>query len=371
MPPATPPKQAPSSWLAELRKPGPVRVPFQVLVLFTRQLVTLLNSGVPLVQSLDTLSLQSEHPRFGELITEISNKVQSGSRLSDVLSHYPSVFSRIFVVMVRIGEEGGDLDRTLERLAGWLERDGDMLIKARSALTYPAFVASLTLGLTFALFYVVMPAFLGIFADLGAQLPMITRVIIAITEGVRNPVVWGAGGVLVFWAGSELRLAWRRPEGKVFLYDLLLHVPLIGSILWHSSCSRFCAALEALLTCGSDLTRSLKLAAAVSGSPLLEKDSAHLAASVSLGNHPSQHMGEHPELYSNTMIHMAAAGEESSRLPEMLGRASEFHMLEMESSIDALKASIEPIMLGCVAAIVATIVLAIFLPLYGFLDKIG
>lgn len=341
------------------------------MALFTRQFVTLLQGSVPLVQALDTLSYQSEHPRFGEVIGEVSRRVSNGSRFSDALSHYPEVFSKIFVVMVRIGEEGGSLDQSMDKLAGWLERDGALLQRARSALTYPAFVGCLTAGLTFSLFYLVMPAFLGIFADLGAELPWITRVVIAITQAVRNPAVWVGGMLLLLALVNELRLAWSRPDGRVFLYELGLSVPLVGNILWHSSCSRFCAALEALLYTGSDLVRSLRLSAAVSGNPLLEQDSEKLVASVVLGNHPSEHMRENPALYSATMTHMAVAGEESSRLPEMLGRAGEFHLLEMESDIDALKAAIEPLMLGCVAAIVAVIVLSIFLPLYGFLDKIG
>lgn len=371
MPPAAPPKNALARWLDSQRHPRNLRIPFQSLVLFTRQLVTLLYSGVPIVQSLDTLSYQSENPKFGEAVADISHRVSSGSRLSDALTHYPGIFSQIYVVMVRIGEQGGDLDRSLDSLAGWLERDGQMLQRAKSALTYPAFVAVLTTGLTFALFYMVMPAFLGIFSDLGAQLPLITRIVIAITEGVRNPAVWLGGLWLVGAFVHEIRLAWRTPRGRVFLYDLLLHIPMIGGVLYNSSCSRFCAALEALLGSGSDLSRSLKLAATVSGSPIIAQDADHLVASVVLGSQPSDHMYAHPEIYSATMTHMASAGEEASRLPEMLGRASQFHLLEMESSIDALKASIEPLMLGTVACIVAVIVLSIFLPLYGFLDKIG
>jgi type IV pilus assembly protein PilC len=348
-----------------------VRVPFPVRVLFTRQLVTLLNGGVPLVRSLETLSLQEDHPDFGRLIAFVTQQVESGHRFSDALSRFPYVFPKIFVVMVQIGEESGSLHQSLECLAGWLERDGQLLQRIRSALTYPAFVMAFATCLTLALFYLVMPPFLAIFTEMKVELPLITRLVMGITAAVRSPLAWLIAAGLLAGLIRQMQRTWKDPGGRCFLYGLALQIPLLGGVLWNGSASRFCCATEALLTSGSSLDRTLRLAAAVSGSPYLEQDSDKLTGAVTQGTPPSEHMAENPQHYSRTMAHMAAAGEEASRLPEMFGRAADFHGLEMEAQVDALKAALEPIMLMAVAGIVGTILLSVFLPLYGFLNKIG
>jgi len=356
---------------AELDRLRRVRVPFRHLSLFARQLVTLLQGGVPLVRSLEALSVQEEYPEFGRLIADVTRRVGSGYTFSQALSLYPQMFPRIFVVMVEIGENTGGLALSLERLAGWLERDGQLVQRVRSALTYPSFVMVLALVLTLLLFYSVMPGFLGIFAEMQIDLPLITRVVLGITQAVRNPLVWVGLGLLGLGLLRLARAAWRDPEGKVFFYELALHIPILRGILWNGGAARYCSAVETLLSSGTNLERTLRLAAAVSGSPLLLRDVDNLAGSVLEGNLASEHMALHPRIYSPTMAHMAAAGEEASRLPELFGRAAHFHSMEMESQLDELKAALEPIMLVAVASLVGTIILSIFLPLYGFLSRIG
>jgi type IV pilus assembly protein PilC len=348
-----------------------VRIPARTLVLFTRQLVTLILGGVPLIRALETLSLQTEEPRFGEVLQRVVGQVESGHPFSQALSAYPHIFSRVYVVMVKIGEESGGLHSSLDCVGHWLQRDSDMYQKLRSALTYPVFVLSFCALLTCLVFYFVLPPFLSLFADLHVPLPLVTRVVIAITQGLRSPLV-----VLILAAGSyalarELRRRWQTPGGRLWLYQAAAHVPLLGSILWHGSAARFGCALQALLESGNDLTRSLRLASNVSGNPVLEQDAEALVRAVMNGSHASEHMQLHPDIYSTTLACMAAAGEEASRLPEMVGRASDYHLLEMEGKVEALKASIEPLTLALVAMIVGTIIMAIFLPLYSFLDKIG
>jgi len=349
----------------------PVRVPFQAKALFTRQLVTLLQGGVPLVRSLEALSLQSEYPGFGRVIERIAHQVESGHRFSDSLSRYPDLFPKIYVVMVEIGEQSGGLDHSMERLAGWLERDGHLLQRIRSALTYPAFIMALAGVLTLVIFYVVMPSFMGIFTEMQVELPLITRIVLGLTGAIRNPLAWLASGLVVGGLWLQIKRTWRDPHGQSFLYGLALQVPLLGGILWNGSTSRYCSAVDTLLTSGSSLDRTLRLSAAVSGSPVFLRDVENLTRSVTEGNLASEHMLHHPEVYSSTLAHMAAAGEEASRVPEMFARAGDFHALEMEGQVDTLKAALEPMMLAAVALIVGTIILSVFLPLYGFLNKIG
>ena len=355
---------------AEIDLLARVRVPFQTRVLFTRQLVTLLRAGVPLVRALETLTLQDEQPDFGRVVQSITHQIETGQRFSAALSRFPLIFPRIYVVMVQIGEESGSLHETLNCLSGWLERDGQLRQRIRSALTYPAFVMAFAVCLTLALFLLVMPPFLSIFIEMRVPLPLITRMVMGITAAVRNPIAWVVTVFVVAGLRQQLKRAWQDPDGRAFLYGLVLQVPLLGSILWNGSSSRFCCAAEALLNSGSSLDKTLRLAVAVSGSPNLEQDIENLTRSVTQGNLLSDHMRQHPDHYSNLMAHMVSAGEEVSRLPEMLGRAANFHEIEMEGQVDALKAALEPLMLLAVATIVGLILLSVFLPLYGFLNKI-
>lgn len=355
---------------AELDLLAQVRVPFTTRVLFTRQLVTLLHGGVPLVRALETLTMQDEQPEFGRVVESITHQVEAGHRFSVALSRFPLIFPKIYVVMIQIGEESGSLHESLKCLGDWLERDGHLMQRIRSSLTYPAFVMAFAVVLTLALFLVVMPPFLTIFTEMRVPLPLITRIVMGVTAAVRNPLAWLIGGSLVWLAFHQLRRAWLDPHGRVFLYGLARQVPLLGSVLWNGSSSRFCCAAEALLNSGSTLDKTLRLAAAVSGSPYLELDIENLTRAVTQGNLLSDYMRHNPEHYSHTMTHMVAAGEEVSRVPDMLGRAANFHEIEMEGQVDALKAALEPLMLLAVATVVGIILLSVFLPLYGFLNKI-
>lgn len=348
-----------------------VRIPFQALALFTRQLVTLLHGGVPLVRALEAVSLQSEYPAFGKVIEEITRRVESGHRFSDSLTRYPELFPKIYVVMVEIGEHSGGLHQSMESLAGWLERDGQLRQRIRSALTYPAFILSLAGVLTLAIFYWVMPAFLGIFSEMQVELPLITRITLGLTSALRSPSAWLATALILAGLTRQLKRTWEDQNGRLFLYSLALRVPLLGGILWNGSTSRYCSAVETLLNSGSTLERSLRLSAAVSGSPVLLADAPRLTSAVMEGHLASDHMLEHPDIYSLTMAHMAAAGEEASRFPEMFGRAGDFHAMEMEGQVETLKAALEPILLAGVALVVGTIILSVFLPLYGFLNKLS
>lgn len=347
------------------------RVPSKVVVLFTRQFETLINSGVPMVQSLDTLSRQEEYPDFGLIVSEVSNYVSNGNNLSSSLSRFPQIFPKLFVAMVSIAERSGNLNECLRLLAEWMEKDSELSARIRSALSYPAFIMGTTALLTLGLFYGVMPSFLSIFEEMHVELPLVTRMVLALTKAIRSPLAWAVGLVLFFLLKTQLRRAWEDDDGRVFLYRLMVAIPVLGSLLRDGSSSRYCFAVQALLGSGNNLASTLRLSAAVSGSPLLEQDVPEIVKSVSEGELVSQHLNGNPEIYSQTIIHFVSAGEEASRLPEMFGRAGEFHQLQMEGHVDALKAALEPIMLGSVALIVGTIIFSIFLPLYGFLNQIS
>ena len=353
--------------LVELQK---VRVPSKVVALFTRQLVALLQGSVPIVPAVATLSVQSDNPVFGEIVTSITRFVEGGNPLSSSLSQFPRVFPVIYVTMVQIGEKMGCLDASLERLADWLERDQELAQKIRSALTYPIFVLVLATVLTLAMFYTILPSFLSIFEDMHVELPLLTRVVVAITKAIQSPFFWAVAVVGGFIAFRYLRRLVSTPAGAVTIYAPALRVPVLGGMLFHGSCSRYCGSLAALLYAGTPLPVAFRLAAASSGSPLLGLDAEGLVQAIIHGVPPSRYMAQKRNVYSVTMVHFMVAGEESSKLPEMFARAGQYHGLQMEGYVEALGAALEPLLLVSVALVVGTVILSIFLPLYGMLSKL-
>lgn len=347
------------------------RVPAQQLVLFSRQLTSLLQGGVPLVQALGTLREQPECPVLGQIVGDLENRVGSGFRFSAALALYPKIFGQLYVTMVRMGEMTGSLDSSLEQLSGWQERDEALRHKVVSALTYPVFVLLLASVLTLLLFYTILPSFVSIFDEMGTPLPLITQVVVLLTRMVRSPILW----ILVLAAIAAATTAWPRLRDNSAIrrrvFGALLRVPGLGGLLYHGTAARYCGALQVMLSTGFDLRQAAQLAAEASDNPLLEADSPFLVQSVVSGSPMSTHMSAHPEIYSKTMLHMTAAGEEASRVPEMLQRAMMFHELELQSRIDAVSAALEPLLLTGVSVIVGTILIAIFLPLYGILNNLG
>jgi type IV pilus assembly protein PilC len=356
---------APGDWRAK------VSVPPLALCIFSRQLAVMLRNAVPIVQALETLSHQEEYPNFGEVIRDIAEKVSQGHVLSYQMSFYPRVFSKIYSTLVQIGERTGDLDSSLERLADWQERDNRLRERLKSAMSYPVFVLCLAVVLTLFMFYTVLPSFLSIFKDMNVPLPLITRVVMFITEAVRQPGFWllfvGTVGV-VFTAGREYL---KTTKGQVAIWRFFRKVPLIGPMLLKGSCARYCMSVEAMLASGMDLARTLRMAAGASGNPEFILDAPMMEKTITEGEPVSDHMAMNPDIYPPSLAHMVMAGEQASRMPEMFGRAGGYYDLEMNYAVDAMSAAMEPLLLASVASLVATVILSIFLPLYGFLAQIG
>ncbi len=342
-----------------------------MLALFARQLTVLLGAGVPLMYSLDVLCEQFEEDEGRAVFQQIAAKVSQGFSLSNALACYPDVFSKVVVSMVRTGESMGDLTGCLEKLSLMLERDYQLKERLKGAFTYPAFVLGTTLLLTLFLFYTVLPNFVQIFRDMNVPLPLLTRVLMWITEALRNPSCWLiASGVLLI-GGSRLRALLRTPRGQLAAYRLLGRVPVVGSILQYASLARYCWVMETALASGMDLTTCLLLAAGSSGHPELEHDAQRVCDSVREGNEISQHYQAYPQHYSRVLGSMVAAAEESSDLDRTFQRLAGWFQLEMDERVDFFNALIEPVLMALVAGIVGTVVLGVFLPLYGFLNQLG
>jgi type IV pilus assembly protein PilC len=348
-----------------------VRVPARHVALFTRQLSSMLLAGVPLLQALDALTSHEDCPAFGNVVSTLADLIASGHNFSSACAKFPRVFPPVYTSMLTIGERVGQLDSALDRLAIWLEKDDALRRRILSALSYPGLILSVACLLTLALFYTVLPGFLQIFRDMNIPMPFITRLVMAVTDAVRNPGAWLLAVALAGLSFSSIQAIMARRAWRLRAYRYILWIPVLGRMLRAGSLARFSSAAATMMNSGLEVTRSFQLAAGTSASPLLETDSSKLVKSIREGELISCHMLERPEIYPPALAHMVAAGEEASCMPEMLQRAADYQEQECNYLVDGLSAAIEPVLLGCVAVVIATVVLSVFLPMYSYIGNLG
>lgn len=348
-----------------------VKVDLKSLVIFTRQFATMVRSGIPITFVLDTLSHQPENHNLGQIIARVSKQVGEGHRLSQAMSQYPGVFDKVFQSMVAIGEESGQLDTTLERLANWRERDYELTRQVKGALTYPLFILALTAGLTFFLFYSILPTFLEIFSQMKVALPFPTRVLVWLTNAAQNPGIWLVLTALGIAIHGLLKEQWKTEFGRCRIFQSLHQVPLLGYLIRLTSVSRFAAAIETLLESGLSLQKTILLGGESSGNPLLIRASRDLVEHVKEGELVSAYILSRPDLFPPAFGQYVATGEESSQLARMMKEGSKLLDEEVSYKIEALSAALEPLLLSLVAFIVGFVLISIFLPLYSHIGNLG
>lgn len=350
---------------------APPRVDDQSVVIFARQFSALLSGGVTITRALEVLAEQAENPQFAQVVEVCAKNVSNGSRLSSALSLFPSVFPRVFLTMIAIGEESGQLVAIMAQLANWLEHDRAQRQKVRAALTYPTFVLVFAAILCLLLFYKVMPGFVSIFTDMGIPLPLLTRLVMAITLAVRSIWFWVLGAFLIAAAYKGYQKVTATLAGRARAFGLLTSIPIVGVLLKSSASVRYCSSLALMLNAGMKFLTVFQLAAQSCGNPLIEQDAPRLAKSLSSGELVSDHFSDHVEIYGVTTSALMRIGEESSTIPLMMKQAAYYYELDVSCRIDSLSASLEPLLLAGVGFLVAVILISLFLPMYSYLDKVG
>jgi type IV pilus assembly protein PilC len=347
-----------------------VRVPGRLVVMFTRHLAVMLHGGVPLVDCLECLKKQDDALNFGVVVSDMARSVSEGHRLSQSVKLYPKVFSSLYSSMMAVGEETGQMTKALDQLADWMERDEDIRQRLKSALTYPCIVFVAAVLITLGLFYFVVPQFMGIFASLGSSLPLITRVVLFVSELIRNPGGWllGVVGILAAWYSvSEL---WSTRNGRERMTTVIMMIPWVGDIYRTASLARFSTAAEMSLRSGTNLLSTLALAGSASQNALIAADVEQMVVSVSEGVSLSGHMDARPDLYDSLLIQTIQAGEESATIDQSFGHAATFYEDETRYLIEGVSAAIEPIMLLGVGSLVGVLLLSVFLPMYSYIGNL-
>lgn len=341
------------------------------VAVFSRQLSSMVQGGVPLLQSLDVLGDQADDRRLAYVARDLAGKLSQGFSLSKASSMYPKIFPPVFPYLIRAGESTGRIVIVIDRLADLLEKEEDLLKQVKGALSYPIFVLCLTLVLTVGLFSTVLPGFADFYGDFQVPLPAITAMIMTLTEWIQTLWFWVVLGLLSAGTYYLVKTSWENAERRLFMFQVLLFIPLVGPIIRYSCLARFCWVLELTQDAGLDLVRSVNLACMASGSAILQTDFVRLSKGITEGELLSEMMLLRPDVYPHLLQQMTMMGEETSATREGFGRSGDWFEQEVQSRVETFQATLEPILMGMISLVVGTIVLAVFLPLYGLLDKLG
>jgi type IV pilus assembly protein PilC len=339
------------------------RIRLSDLVVFTRQLSTMIHAGLPIVRALHVLSEQTTNRKLRDVLLDMREEIEAGLSLSEALAMHPKVFSKLYVEMVKAGEIGGLLDDVLQRIAFQLEKDQELRRKVKSAMVYPAVVLSFAIVTASFLLIFIVPIFAEMFEDLGGVLPLPTRMAMWLSEILTSPY-----GILLYAGaglGLFLFLRWRKTEqGRRATDPLTVRIPFkIGDIVQKVALARFARTLGTLNAAGVPILQSLEVTATSSGNWLIEKALLECRDAVREGQ-PIYVPLKDEWIFPPMVTRMIAVGEETGDIDGMLTKIAEFYESEVDAAVKALTSIIEPLMIIVVGAIVGAIVIAMYLPMF-------
>jgi len=344
------------------------RVSARSVEAFTRELANLLSGGVPLARALSLLTREASQPAAKHLWGQIHDAVVSGVALADALAKWPATFSNVYVAMVRAGESGGFLDVVLTQISEFRTREADLKGKIKAAMVYPCVLAFLAVAVLILLLTFFIPQFSGIFTEFGSSLPLLTRIIIAVSGGVGR---YGPFAVLLAIAMVFLvRHALRTDAGRRKLERAMLATPLLGTVVAHFALVRFCRMLGTLIGAGVPLVSALRTAKEAIGNQTLADTVVRAIEEVQRGVPLSRSLATGAKLFPPSVIEMIAVAEETARLDKELTRLSVAYEAELDRHLRMLVSLVEPAMLLLMASFIGTIVIGMLLPIFNLQDLI-
>src|SRR5690242_15487997 len=331
------------------------------LVVFTRQLATMIDAGLAMVQSLQALAEQTTNKVMRDVIKDVCTRVEGGDSFSEALVKHPKVFNRLYVCMVAAGEKGGLLAEILARLATYLENAARLRKKVKSAMMYPTVVTVVAILITIFLLVKVVPVFGEIFASFGAKLPAPTQFLIDISNFVKKWLVLvlvGGGGAVYGWLYFI-----KTPPGRQFWDSRRIKLPIFGSIAHKICLARFTRTLASLIRSGVPILEVLQIVSQTVGNVIMEKAIKTAAGDIERGENISTALAKHP-VFPTMIIRMVTAGEQTGKLDNMLERIADFLDEEIETTLSGLTALIEPILIVFLGFVVGGMVICMFLPIF-------
>lgn len=339
------------------------------VTVFSRQFATVINAGLPVVQSLAILQRQAEKEGLKRALQKIREEVETGLPLSEALSKHPKIFNRLYVYLVRAGEASGNLDGILERIALYQEKQAALRGKLKSALTYPTVVLVIALAVTYFLLTGIVPQFAGILTQLGGELPIITRILIAISDFLLGQwwvlilmIVGGAVGTVLFY---------RTDRGRHAIDGLLLKTPVIGNLIQKTAIASFSNTFGLLLKSGVNIIEAIEITKGTAGNVIIEDVLEEAKQSVQRGEQISVTLVNRPKVFPPLVSSMISIGEETGAVDTMMEKIASFYEREVNEAVESLTAALEPLLIVFLGGVVGFIVAGMFLPMFAIIGQLS
>jgi type IV pilus assembly protein PilC len=352
----------------EITLPGfKKKVKVKDVSIFSRQLATMVNSGLTLIRALVILEEQTENDLLKGVIADVRNQVEQGSSLSAALETHPDVFNTLYVSMVRAGEVGGALDETLMRLADTLESTVRLRSKVKSAMAYPVVVLSLIVLIVTGMLLFVVPIFQNMYAELGGSLPVPTQLLINIS-GLLTSLWWLFFGATI--GGAVAFRRWKKTDAGQAAWDRFkVRLPIFGGLVQKVAISRFARTFSVLSRTGVPVLQALDIVAATSGNWLVSEATADIQASVKRGESLVSPLDRH-DIFPPMVTHMMSVGEETGAIDTMLSKVADFYDSEVDDTVSALTSLIEPMLIVVMGVAVGGILISLYLPMFNIANLI-
>jgi type IV pilus assembly protein PilC len=337
------------------------KVKLEDLVIFARQLATMIDAGIPLVHALGILSEQIESKGLQDVVSQVRRDIEAGMSFCDALAKHPKVFSELFINMAKAGETSGMLDEVLDRLASYLENVAALTHKIQSSLVYPAVVITMSMLITAVLLLKVVPTFKNIFEVLGGELPMPTQVLIFASDMLRKNFLLMAG--FLFAAGFALSKYIATPRGRYQFDKFKLHAPVLGPLFRKVAVAKFARTFSTLVKSGVSILSALEIVSKSSGNKVLEESVLYCSKAVRDGEPISRPLSKNG-VFPPMVCRMIGVGEQTGQLEKMLSKIADFYDEQVNAATAAMTSLIEPLVISFLGIVVGGIVIALFLPVF-------
>ncbi len=343
------------------------KVKVKDIAIFSRQFATMINAGLSLTKSLNILSEQTENPSLAELIGQIQKDVEAGQTLSDAIARQSKVFSPLFINMVKAGETGGVLDEVLLRVADHFEKDMALKAKVKAAMTYPLVMFVMSMLIVFAMITFIVPVFVGMFSQLGGQLPLPTQVLVFMSNGVRN--YWYVLLIGVVGLRFAIKYYKKTPQGKLFFDRLKLRLPVFGMMNTKLAIARFTRTFGTLVSSGVPILQALEIVSETSNNEIISRAVRNTRASIKEGETIAKPLADSP-IFPPMVVQMISVGEETGALDTMLTKIADFYDEEVAAMVESLTALIEPLMIAVMGVVIGGIIVSLYMPMFQIITLI-
>lgn len=338
------------------------------LVVFTRQLSTMIDAGLPLVQSIEILSKQQENTTFKKVLYEIKGDVETGTTFADAMRKHPNVFDNLFCNMIEAGETGGILDTILSRLAVFMEKSMALKKKIKGAMTYPTICLAISILILVVILVFVIPVFEEMFATFGSALPIPTQIVVTMSNTFKGNFIWIAMSVFIIF--YTIKKVYNSKKGRVKIDYLLLKAPIIGTLIRKVAVAKFTRTLSTMLQSGVPILEALQVVAKTAGNKIIEAAVFRVSDSIAEGR-PIAEPLEESGVFPNMVVQMINVGESVGALDTMLAKIADFYDEEVDQAVENLTAMIEPLMMVVLGGMIGGLVIAMYLPIFSMAGAIG